>query len=98
MGDPSSVDGTAAADALIQKAMLALDFDEQVELIRRWHKENVLRMPFVPAGWPYGTPGFSLQPPWVMNYGSCRAYLESWELTVAPHWWIDEAKRKEIQG
>ena len=54
-------------------------------------------MPFVPSGWPYGTPGFSLQPPWVMNYGSCRAYLESWELTVAPHWWIDEAKRKEIQ-
>ncbi|MEE8336652.1 MAG: ABC transporter substrate-binding protein [Dehalococcoidia bacterium] len=97
-GDPTSVEGTAASDALVQKAILALDFEEQVELVRQWQRDNVLRMPFVPSGWPYGTPGFGLQPPWVMNYGSYRGYLESSELTTLPHWWIDEAKRKEILG
>ena len=90
--------GTAASDELISKATLAPDFDEQISLIRQWQKDNVLRMPFVPAGWPYGTPGFALQAPWVGNYGSYRGYLESSELTTFPHWWIDEVKRKEILG
>jgi ABC-type transport system substrate-binding protein len=94
-GDPASTDN-AASDALIEKAMAAQTFEDQVALTKQWQKENVLRMPIVPSGWPYGVPGFGLHWPWVMNYGSYRDYgpLEMPEQTVYTHWWIDQAKLK----
>jgi ABC-type transport system substrate-binding protein len=97
-GDPASVEGTAASDALIAKAMASLDFEEQVELIHQWQADNALRMPMITSTLWNGGPNFGLNPPWVKNILAYRDYLEGDKQTVRPHWWIDEKLRKEIQG
>jgi hypothetical protein len=55
-------------------------------------------MPIVPAGWPGGVAGFLLNWPWIGNYGAYRDYLEQAEQTSWTHWWIDQAKMKQVQG
>ncbi len=97
-GDPTTVEGTAASDALIAKAMASLDSEEQVELIHQWQRENALRVPMITSTYINGSPNFGLYVPWVKNLTAYRDYLESGELTTYPHWWIDEKLRKEIQG
>ncbi len=97
-GDPSSMEGTAASDTLIEKAMASLDFDEQVELILQWQADNALRTPMITSSIHNGTPGFGFYPPWVKNLTAYRSYLESSEQTTYPEWWIDEKLKKEILG
>src|SRR5690606_10802668 len=87
-GDPSSVDGTADSDALIERLIGSLDFEEQVEITQQWQRENAARMPIVPSPWPGGIGGFSAWWPWVQNVGAFRDYLESTEQATWVHWWI----------
>ena len=97
-GDPTSIEGTATSDALIEKAAASLEFEEQVELIRQWQVDNVLRQPIVSTGWPYGVAGYSLNWRFLKNFSTFRDYLEAPEQTEMIHWWIDEAQRKEVFG
>lgn len=92
------MEGTAASDALIEQAMAALEFDEQVELVHRWQRENATRMPAVPATAPRGMRTFSLNWPWAKNVGTYRDFLSNPPQTIYPHWWLDEKKRQEVMG
>jgi ABC-type transport system substrate-binding protein len=98
MGDPANRPGAPKSDALIEKAAAALDFDEQVELIRQWQTENVDEMLFVPGGWPYGVAGYLLNWRFIQNRGAYREFLEQREQTQFIHWWIDQAQLKEVFG
>ncbi|MDP6604863.1 MAG: ABC transporter substrate-binding protein, partial [Dehalococcoidia bacterium] len=98
MGDAANRPGAPASDALIEKAAAALDFDEQVELIRQWQVDNVDEMLFVSAGWPYGVAGYTLSWRFMKNQEVWREFLEQREQTQWIHWWIDEAARKEVFG
>ncbi len=95
--DPNAIDGQLASDKAIEKFMATTDFKDQVAQIKQWQKDNSTRMPIVPAGWPYGVPGFAAVWPWVKNYGSYRDYgpSEMNEQTVYTHWWIDQARLKQ---
>ena len=64
----------AASEALIEKAA-ALDFDEQIDLIRQWQVENVDEMLFVPSGWPYGVAPYLLNWRFVKNFATFRNFL-----------------------
>lgn len=97
-GDPTSIDGTAESNALIERAAASLEFEEQVELIRQWQVDNALRQPAVSAGWPYGVAGYTLNWQFLKNRATFRSYLEDYDSTSFPHWWIDEARRKEMFG
>jgi hypothetical protein len=62
-----------------------------VALVRQWQVENALRMPAVPAGWPYAVTGFGLYWPWVKNVGTFRTYHAETPWTVYPTYWIDKS-------
>jgi ABC-type transport system substrate-binding protein len=98
LGDAANRPGAPKSDALIEKAAAALDFEEQVDLIRQWQVENVDEMLFVPSGWPYGVAPYLLNWRFVKNFGAYREFLEQWEATQSIHWWIDETERKEVFG
>ncbi|MDP6606888.1 MAG: hypothetical protein QF664_11605 [Dehalococcoidia bacterium] len=97
-GDPTTSPGTPESDAAIEKIAATLDFDEQVEGIRKWQVDNVDRMPIVSAGWPYGVAGYALNWRFIKNFGTYREFLEQREQTQWIHWWIDENARKEVFG
>lgn len=97
-GDPTTVEGTAQSDAAIEKIAASLDFEEQVEGIRKWQVDNVDRMPIVSSGWPYGVAGYELNWRFVKNFGTFREFLEQNVATQYIHWWIDEAARKKVFG
>ena len=96
--DPSTVEGTAAADALIEKALRALDFEDQVDLIHQYQRDNILRMPLVNPGGTGGMPSFELSWPWAKNLGTYRDFLSNTPNTTFINWWVDEKLRKEMQG
>lgn len=93
-GDPKSVEGQQACDDLIDKAARSLDFKETADLIKQWQREQAVRMPIIPSPWPSGAPAFSLQWPYVKNFGAYRDYLEQGEQTVVPNWWLDQSQMK----
>jgi ABC-type transport system substrate-binding protein len=93
-GDPTTVEGQVEAEAIVNKAIRSLDYEETVSLLQEWQRHESLRMPDVPSPWPYGTAGFGLSWPWVKNVGTYRDYLENPEMLVTPNWWIDESLRK----
>jgi hypothetical protein len=92
--DPSTVEGAAESDALIEKALRAIDFEEQVAAIKEFQHFNSMRMPLIPSPWPGAMATFQLSWPWVMNMGTHRGYLGQEQQTTYPNYWIDESKLK----
>ena len=93
-GDPKSIEGQQASDDLIDKAARSLDFKETVDLIKQWQRMEAVRMPLISSPWPSGVPGFSLQWPYVKNFGVYRDYLEQGEQTAVTNWWLDQSQMK----
>ncbi len=88
-GDPTTVEGQVESDALIERAIQSLDFEETVSLVKDWQRQNALRMPDIPSPWPGAVPAFGLYWPWVKNIGTFRDYLEMPEQTAVTEWWLD---------
>jgi ABC-type transport system substrate-binding protein len=85
-GDPTSVSGQVESDALIEQIDSTIDRAERFDLLRRWQRENAVRMPMIP--WAGGIPSFYLAWPWAGNTGVYLGHVRESRLRN----WFDESK------